>query len=124
MSEGLSVVPEATYNLKCIKAEYVAVPKRKESKGPYISARHIITGPSNPETEPYIGRLVFQNYSMTGEGSFRVRELLEATGHPADFVLDDDQKLVGLEFAGAVVIQKGTEGYADKNEVKRHLPLL
>lgn len=124
MSEGLSVVPEATYNLRVHKAEYVPVPKGKDAKGPYIKAQLVITGPSIPENEKYIGRFVFQNYSMTGEGSFRLREMLSVTGHDENFKLTDDQELVGLEFGAAVAIQKGTGGYQDKNEVKKHLPLL
>ena len=121
MSEGLSTVPEATYNLRVHKAEYVAVPKSKDAKGPYIKAQLVITGPGDLKE---VGRFVFQNYSITGDGSFRLRELLQVTGHPADFRLTDSDQLIGLEFAGAVTIQKGTGGYADKNEVKKHLALL
>ena len=121
MSEGLSTVPEATYNLRVHKAEYVAVPKSKDAKGPYIKAQLVITGPGDLKE---VGRFVFQNYSITGDGSFRLRELLQVTGHPADFRLTDSDQLIGLEFAGAVTIQKGTGGFADKNEVKKHLALL
>src|SRR4051812_7271485 len=87
MSEGLSVIPEATYNLKVHKAEYVAVPKGKDAKGPYIKTQLVVTGPGIPEVEPYLGRYVFMNYSITGDGSFRLRELLNVTGHPDDFRL-------------------------------------
>lgn len=125
MSEGLGTVPEGTYNLKVHKAEYIATPKTKDAKGPYIKAQLIITGPSiNGQDNPALGRLVFMNYSITGDGSFRLRELLEVTGHDASFKLTDSDELLGLEFGGAVVIQKGTGGYADKNEVKKHIPLL
>lgn len=125
MSEGLSTVPEAAYNLRVHKAEYVATPKSADAKGPYIKTQLVITGPSSvPEIQQYVGRYVFQNYSMTGDGSFRLRELLEVTGHPADFRLTDSDQLVGLEFGAAVTIQKGTGGYSDKNQVSKHLPLL
>ena len=135
LSEGLGVVPEATYNLKVHKAEYIAIPKRKESKGPYIKAQLIITGPSDGVvkdangndvlTEAYVGRYVFMNYSLSGDGSFRLRELLEVTGHGTDFKLQDSDQLINLEFKALVTVQPGTPEYPDpKNNVKKHLPLL
>lgn len=130
MSEGLQTIPEATYNLRVHKSEYVAVPKGKDAKGPYIKTQMIVTGPAQYATgtgvveNPYIGRYVFQNYSLTGDGSFRIRELLEVTGHAPDFKLEDSDQLLGLEFGAAVKIEKGTGGYQDKNGIAKHLPLL
>lgn len=126
MSEGLSTIPEATYNLKIHKAEYVATPKSKDAKGPYIKVQCIVTGPqpSDGSECKELGRYVFQNYSLTGDGSFRLRELLEITGHPPDFQLTDSDQLVGLEFGAAVIIKAGTGGYSDKNEIKKHVPLV
>lgn len=131
MSEGMKNIPEATYELRVHKAEYIAIPKTKDAKGPYIKAQLVVTGPavfSDPTTDttianPHIGRFVFMNYSLTGDGAFRLRELLTVTGHPAEFKLVDDQQIVGLEFKGAVIIKAGTGGYDDKNEVKKHMPL-
>lgn len=120
MSEGASTVPEATYNLRIAKSEYVAIPKAKDAKGPYIKCDLIITGPGDAG----LGRHVFMNYSLTGDGSFRLRELLTVTGHPADFKLGDSDQLIGLEFGAAVAIEKGTGGYSDKNVIKKHLPLI
>lgn len=117
----MPVVPEAAYNLRVHKAEYVAIPKSKDAKGPYIKATLVITGPGDGR---HVGRMVFQNYSLTGDGSFRLRELLTVTGHDADFRLTDSDQLLGLEFGGAVIVKAGTDGYADKNEVRKHLPLL
>lgn len=122
MSEGMPTIPEATYNLRVHKSEYVAVPKTKDAKGPYIKAQLVVTGPG--QDNKFIGRMVFMNYSITGDGSFRLRELLTVTGHPADFRLTDSDQLIGLEFAALVTIQAGTDGYPDKNQVKRHMPLL
>lgn len=125
MSEGLGTIPEAGYNLRVHKAEYVAQPKTAGAKGPYIKAQCVITGPGNIKE---VGRFIFQNYSLTGEGSFRLRELLKVTNHPDDFRLTDSDQLVGLEFGAAVSIQQATiadkeKGYTDKNEIKKHLPL-
>jgi hypothetical protein len=121
MSEGLSTIPEAAYNLRVHKAEYVAVPKGKDAKGPYIKCQLIVTGPGDT---PMLGRLVFMNYSLTGDGSFRLRELLAITGHPDDFRLTDSDELLGLEFGASVTLEKGTGGYPDKNVVKKHVGLL
>lgn len=121
MSEGLGTIPEATYNLEVVKSEYVAIPKTKDAKGPYIKAQLKVIGPGD---NPQLGRYVFMNYSLTGEGSFRLRQLLEVTGHPADFKITDDQQLVGKQFGAAVIIKEGKDGYPDKNEVKQHLALL
>lgn len=121
MSEGLSTIPEATYNLRVHKAEYVAQPKSATAKGPYVKAQLVVTGPGD---NPYIGRFVYMNYSLTGDGSFRLRELLQVTGHPNDFQLTDTDQLLNLEFGAAVTIQQGTKGYSDKNEVKKHLALV
>lgn len=121
MEESAPTVPEATYNFRIHKSEYVATPKSKDAKGPYIKVQHVITGPGEGK---HVGRMVFQNYSVTGDGTFRLRELLTATGHGPDFKLEDSDQLLGLEFSGATVIQKGTNGYSDKNEIKRHMPLL
>lgn len=132
MSEGMSTIPEAMYTLRVQKVEYVAVPKTKDAKGAYLKVQLIVTGPTsftdptaNTTVEnPYVGRYVFMNYSLTGEGSFRLRELLTVTGHPVDFKLADDQQLIGLEFRGAVIIKLGTGGYSDKNEIRKHEPLV
>lgn len=124
MSEGLGTIPEGTYNLRVHKSEYVAVPKSKDAKGPYIKTQLIVTGPEGSVPEDLIGRYVFQNYPLTGEGSFRLRELLSVTNHDEQFRLTDSDELVGLEFGAAVTIQKGTGGYSDKNQVSKHLELL
>lgn len=121
MAEGNPLLPEQSFNFRCHKAEYVAVPKGKDAKGPYIKCQHVVTGPG--ETK-YLGRYVFMNYSLTGDGSFRLRELLTVSGKPNDYKLGDDQELVGLEFGGAIGTEKGTGSYADKSVIKKHLPLL
>lgn len=123
MAEGISAFAEGTYNLKVNKAEYVAVPKGKESKGPYIKVQHLVTGQPGQVESAATGRLVFMNYSMAGDGTFRLRELLEATGHPADFTLTNTDELLNLEFTAVVTVEKGEGSYPDKNVIKRHLAL-
>lgn len=126
MSESAPTIPEAAYNGRVHKAEYIATPKTKDAKGPYIKVQWVITGPGESK---FIGRMVFQNYSMSPDGNFRLRELLTITGHQADFKLQDSDQLIGLECGLAVIVKEATvadkeKGYSDKNEIKKHLPLL
>jgi hypothetical protein len=111
-------VPEATYSMRVDKAEYVEVPKDKHAN-PYIRVWHVITGPD----DRYMGRYVFANYPITGKGSYRLHELLRVTGHPSDFEFENENQLVNLEFCAAVMIEKGTNGYPDKNVIRKHLEL-
>jgi hypothetical protein len=130
MSEGLSNIPEAAYNLRVHKAEYVAQPKTAGAKGPYIKTQLVVTGPAlNGADNPHVGRFVFMNYSLTGDGSFRLREMLEVTGHPPEFQLTDSDQLIGLEFGAAVIVKEpsiaeAAKGYTAKNEIKKHVALL
>jgi hypothetical protein len=119
MPDLFEPVPAATYNVRVDKPEYVAVPKSKSAK-PYVKAELVIIGPGDNE---FIGRRVFQNYPLTGPGSFRMRELLTVTGHSLDFRLTDTDQLLGLECMVKVVIEPGKNGYRDRNTVKEHLPL-
>ena len=57
-----NLIPEASYNVRCVKADYVATPKSTDAKGPYINARFVITGPDSAEKQK--GRIVFQNMSL------------------------------------------------------------
>lgn len=136
MAESLPTVPESTYNIRVHKSQYVSKPKSAEAKGPYIKVQWVVAGPDRlaladpndpskliDSPNKFIGRMIFQNYSLTGDGSFRLRELLTVTGHPDDFKLTDDSQLLGLECA-ALVIEKEDPGYAKKNEVRKHLPLI
>lgn len=121
MAESAPTIPEAMYNVRVHKAEYVAVPKTKEAKGPYVKVQFVVTGPGDTR---FIGRMIFQNYTLHGDGTFRLRELLTMTGHDAAFVLQDTDQLIGLECGASVIVKPGTQGYSDKNEIKKHLPLL
>lgn len=121
LPDNQPTVPEATYNVRVHKAEYVAIPKGKDAKGPYIKCQLIITGPGDIKQ---LGRYVFMNYSMQGESAWRLKELLKVTGHPDDFRLSDSDQLLNLEFGALVGVEPGKDGYPDKNNVKRHLAVL
>lgn len=124
MAEGFSPVKEATYFLRVDKAEYVPKPRGANAKGnPYVNATLIITGAPGVPDCPETGRRVFQNYMLTGEGSYRLRDLLESTGHPPDFQLTDTDQLLNLEFKASVIVEKGKDGNPDKNQIRKHMPL-
>jgi hypothetical protein len=111
-------LPEGTYHLRVHKATYVHVPKDPAAK-PYIRTWLVVADPD----EPHLGRMVFANYPVSGNGAYRLDELLTATGHDDDFVLVDPAHLVGLEFKALVMVQKSDDGWPDKNIIKRHMPL-
>jgi len=119
MSEiGDSLVPEGTYHMRVHKSEFVEVPKNPTSS-PYIKTCIVITGPDGP----FVGRIVFANYPISGGGSNRLKELLKMTFHSDDCELTDASELIGLEFNALVMIESGTNGYADRNVIKRHVEL-
>jgi hypothetical protein len=112
-----NVVPEGEYTLQIVKATYVAKPKSADAK-PYVHLHLRITSP----TDVGLGRMVFMSYPIDGDASYRLRELLEMTGHPEDFVLEMTEQLEGLVFR-AVVSIKSDPGWPAKNVVRKHLPL-
>jgi hypothetical protein len=62
-----ALVPHATYSLRVHKAEYVATPK-SPTANPYIHVWHVITAAPDPQ---FVGRMVFMNYPIKGDGSYR-----------------------------------------------------
>lgn len=116
-----NLIPEATYNIRCVKADYVAIPKTADAKGAYVAARFVITGPD--VAEKMKGRMLFQNFTVVGD-TFRLKEFLKMTGHGDDFVLSDTDALLGLECGAAVQTQKGTGGYSDKSVIGKFIPMV
>jgi hypothetical protein len=94
-------VPEATYHVRVDKAKYA---ESKEKKTPMAEIALTIFGPA--EAEEFHGRKIFDNLMLAGEGAFRTRQLLEATGENEDFVLEDTDQLVGREVQIVVVTEK------------------
>jgi hypothetical protein len=72
-----NLIPEATYNVRVHDAEHVERP----DKDPYIKVKLIIQGPDGPWT----GRIIFVIYMLAGSGAWKLRKLLEVTGHSPDF---------------------------------------
>jgi hypothetical protein len=116
-------LPEAIYHLRVDKAEYKKTGAGSKNPGsPMASVQFTVFGPE--EAEEFLGRKVFENFMLSGEGQFRIRQLLEATGESDDFVLEDTDQLVGREVAAVVKIDpasKGEDGkqYDARNRITR-----
>lgn len=121
MPKNAPTVPEATYNLRIVKAT-MKQSTRADAKGPYLAVQAVITGPD--AAEACKGRMIFQNYFFSEKAVWRLRELLVVTGHDENYKLTDTDELVNLEFGAAVTIKEGTEGYADQNQIAKHVPLV
>jgi hypothetical protein len=117
-----SPVPEGVYHLRCDKAE---LKMSKEKKTPMAEAQLTIFGPE--EAEEFHGRKVFENFMLGGEGMFRTRQFLEASGLPEDFVLDDTERLIGLESGAVVQVEPEREAdgkvYPARNRVAKFIPI-
>jgi len=94
-------IPEAKYTFRVSKAEYKV---SKEKKTPMVEITLTVTGPA--DAEEYVGRKVFENLMLAGEGTFRTRQLLTAAGKSEDFVLEDTEQLIDMEIAGIVQTEK------------------
>lgn len=122
MPEGGKPVPEAIYHVRCDKAVYKLAKGGKHT--PMIEATFTIFGPE--EAEEFHGRKLFDNLMLEGEGMFRTRQLLEATGEDADFVLEDSDQLLQREVAVVVQVEKERKDpdtgqtYPERNKIARY----
>jgi hypothetical protein len=105
LPEGGKPVPEGIYHVRCDKATYKIA--KSGDHNPMVEAQFTIFGPE--DAEQYHGRKVFDNLMLAGEGRFRIRQFLEATGEDEDFVLDDTDQLIGRECAVVVQEEKARE---------------
>jgi hypothetical protein len=85
-----------------------------------------IFGPA--EQEEFVGRKLFENFMLSGEGLFRTRNFLEAGGKDEDFTLEDTDQLVGIEVAAAVQVEPertapSGEKYSPRNRVKKYFAI-
>ena len=60
------LVPQATFRVRVQKAEYVEKPK-KEGASPYIKLTLVIE-----DEGEYLGRYVWANYPLSGNGMYRL----------------------------------------------------
>lgn len=102
-------VPEGVYHVRVDKATYKVAKTGK--KTPMVECMLTIFGPA--DAEEYHGRKVFDNLMLEGEGAFRTRQLLEASGEDSDFVLDDTDLLLQREVAIVTQTEKEREEVDD-----------
>jgi hypothetical protein len=111
-------VPDGRYTLRCSKATFKT--SKKTDKGgnePMIEAEFTIIGPE--EQEEHVGRKIFENLMLAGQGSFRTRAFLTAAGFGQDDSVEDTDQFVDVEMDAIVGTQKGQQGYPDRNRVTR-----
>jgi len=119
-----SPVPEGIYHVRLDKAEYKV---SKKTKIPMAEVQFTIFGPES--AEEFHGRKLFENLMLDGEGRFRTRQLLEATGETEDFILEDTEQLLGRECAAVVQEEKEREDpetkqkYPARNKIARFMPI-
>jgi hypothetical protein len=117
-------LPEAVYHVRLDKAEFKL---SAEKKNPMASCQFTVFGPD--EAEEFLGRKIFENLMLTGEGMFRTRQLLEQTGETDDFVLEDTEQLIGREVGAVVQVEKerkdATTGevYGARNKIARFVAI-
>jgi hypothetical protein len=120
-------VPEGIYHIRCDKASYKVTGQAAKNPGtPMAEIQFVIFGPE--EAEEFHGRKLFENFMLAGEGMFRTRQYLEATGENEDFVLEDTDQFLQRECAAVVQVQaagKGPDGkdHPARNRVARFLAI-
>jgi hypothetical protein len=108
-------VPPGEYTLKALEAEE----KETASGGTYIKVKfEVVAG-------EYAGRWIWNNYNIVNAsekaqqiGRQQLVSWATAAGKPE---ADDTDKLLERPFKALVGIEKGTGGYADRNNIKSYL---
>jgi len=112
MPQGGTPVPEGVYHIRCDKATFKTTKKGE----PMAEVQWTIFGPD--DAEEFHGRKLFDNLMLAGEGRFRTRQVLEASGEDEDFILEDTDQLLQRECAAIVVVQSARDEVVDN--VKKH----
>lgn len=121
-------VPEAVYHIRCDKAVLKETGAGSKNPGaPMAECTFTIFGPA--DAEEFHGRKVFENLMLSGEGMFRLHQLLEVTGEDDDFILEDTDQLLGRECAAVIQVEperkdpQSGKYYAPRNRIARFLSL-
>jgi len=122
---GNDPLPEGSYHVRCDAATYMAHPKSNVKGSPQLNASFIVFGPE--EQEEHVGRKLFSNLKLSGQGSWLIRDLMTVAGAPDEFVLSDTDEVLGIESLAIVTIQPPREvdgtKYPANNQIKRFLPI-
>jgi hypothetical protein len=122
-------IPEGTYHLRLDKATYGTTGSGSKNPGaPKVDVQWTVFGPES--AEEFVGRKVFETLSLSGDGTFKVRSLLEQTGETEDFILEETDQLLTREVAAVVIVVPEMKDptnpnkiFPAKNEIKRYLKL-
>ena len=109
-------IPEGEYTLQALEAEEKTTSR---GDGKYIKVKFEVTKGEHES------RLLWQNFNIVNPnekaeqiGRAQLSAWATACGRPD---ADDTDKLLNRPFRAAVVIEKGTNGYADSNKIKSFL---
>ena len=112
---GGELIPEGTYALRIHQAKFVTAAEGKDAKFDYINLDCVVT-----EEGDFFGRHIFQNVTLKPAQAFLAAQIEEALGFDELHELNNDEWLDG-ELMGVVTIEKGKQGYSDRNHVKKFL---
>jgi len=124
MPAGGTVIPEGVYHVRLDKAVYK---EAKKTKTPMAEVTFTIFGPE--EAEEFHGRKLFDNLMLAGDGEFRTRQLLEASGENEDFILEDTEQLLLREVKVVVTTEKERidpdtkQTYPERSKITRYMSL-
>lgn len=112
------LLPQGEYIMQCNACEERLT---KAGTGSYLNAEfEIVDG-------EYAGRRVWQNFNVNNPnekaqsiGRAELKRWANAAGKPA---ATDSDELIGEMFRGVVGVQKGNNGYADSNIIKKFSPM-
>jgi len=113
MQGGIAPMPEATYALRADKVEIKMKKNAGPDDAPYINIMWTVTAEGE-----YLGRKIFDILTLKKGADFKLKGLLEILG--IDEFEDTDQ-LDKAEVTAAVTIEKGQQGYDDRNKVMKYL---
>jgi hypothetical protein len=124
---GNEPIPEGSYHVRCDMSKYMAHPKSDENGSPQLNASFIVFGPE--EQEQWVGRKLFANLKLSGQGSWLIKELMTVAGADDDHVMEDTDEILEVEAIAVVTIQaeradpKTKQKYPANNQIKRFLPI-
>ena len=116
-----SNIPDGTYAIRISKSELRdpnpehAKPGKEQFQ--YVALTCVIT-----EDGEFLGRKIFVNATLKPGGAFVVAQLMDIMNLPEDAPVNTDD-FEDLECLGVVFTEKGRDGYPDRNQIKKFLPL-
>lgn len=101
LPEGGKPVPGGTYYLRSDKSEAkIAKAAAKNAGAMMANVTFTVIGPA--EQEVNVGRKLFENFILVGDGLWRARQFFEASGEGPEFRIEDTDQFLNREVAAYV----------------------